>query len=98
MIERPNTGQQQRAAYQIQVQGELGPRWLHWFEDLAITVETGDDGGTITTLTSPILDQAGLRGILNKLWDLNLTLMAVTRTSPEARAHEQWSDSNKEGN
>ena len=96
MSRRTNTGQQQRAAYQIQVQGELSPRWHHWFEDLAISVETADDGGTITTLTSPILDQAGLRGILNKLWDLNLTLLAVTRTSPDAGAHQQWSDSNKE--
>ncbi len=96
MSKRPNTGQQQRAAYQIQVQGELGPRWRHWFEDLAITVDTNDDGATITTLTSPILDQAGLRGILNKLWDLNLTLLTVTRTSPDAGRHEQWSDSNKE--
>jgi hypothetical protein len=96
MSKRPNTGQQQRAAYQIQVQGELGPRWRHWFEDLSITVETSGDGTTITILTSPTIDQAGLRGILNKLWDLNLSLLTVTRTSPDAGAHQQWSDSNKE--
>jgi hypothetical protein len=89
MSERPNTdrqesntAQKQAAAYQIQIQGELGPRWLHWFDDLAVTVGANDDGTIITSLTSPALDQAGLRGILNKLWDLNLTLLSVNRTGP----------------
>ena len=40
------------------------------------------NGTTITPLTGPVLDQAGRRGILNKLWDLNLTLLTVTRTDP----------------
>ena len=70
------------AAYQIQVQGRLSPRWLPWFDDLAITAIPGDDGATITTLSGPIADQAALRGILNKLWDLNLTLLSVTSTHP----------------
>jgi len=38
-----------------------------------------DDGQPITTLTGPVADQAALRGILNKLWDLNLTLLGVNR-------------------
>jgi hypothetical protein len=93
MSEKPNTGQQQPVTYQIQVQGELGPRWLHWFDDLAITFDANDDGATITTLTGSVLDQAGLRGILNKLWDLNLTLLSVTRTDPPSPHYQQLSDS-----
>ena len=85
MGEKPNTGQQQPATYQIQIQGQIGPRWLNWFDDLASTVDTSDDGATITTLTGPVVDQAGLRGILNKLWDLNLSLLSVTRTGPAQR-------------
>jgi hypothetical protein len=93
MSDNTNTGQQPPATYQIQVQGELGPRWLHWFDDLAITAEPGDDGTTITTLTGPVPDQAGLRGILNKLWDLNLTILSINHTGPSSQHHEQTSDS-----
>ncbi|MGD9048872.1 MAG: hypothetical protein PVF77_12530 [Anaerolineae bacterium] len=93
MGEKPNTGQQQPANYQIQIQGQIGPRWLNWFDDLASTVDTSDDGATITTLTGPVVDQAGLRGILNRIWDLNLTLLSVTRTDRPSPGHQQTSNS-----
>ena len=31
-------------------------------------------------LTGPVMDQAALRGILHRVWDLNLTLISVVRT------------------
>jgi hypothetical protein len=46
---------------------------------MSITIEQGSDGRQVTTLTGTIVDQAALRGILVKLWDLNLTLISVTR-------------------
>ena len=36
----------------------------------------------VTTMTGPVTDQAALRGILEKIWDLNLTLLSVTRPVP----------------
>jgi len=30
-------------------------------------------------MTGAVIDQAKLRGIINKLWDLNLTLISVNR-------------------
>jgi hypothetical protein len=33
----------------------------------------------ITTLTSTVADQAALCGILTRIWDLNLTVVSVTR-------------------
>jgi len=69
----------QPAAYQIKVQGRLDERWTDWFSGLTITFESEGDGATITTLTGAVADQAILRGILCKLWDLNLTLISVTR-------------------
>jgi RNA binding exosome subunit len=42
---------------------------------------TGTDGNPITVLTGRLPDQAALRGILTRLWDLNLTLISVTRKS-----------------
>ena len=67
------------STYQIQVQGQIGERWFHWFDDMHVTLDRTCGGVPITTLTGPVADQAALRGILAKLWDLNLTLLSVTR-------------------
>ena len=67
------------STYQIQVQGQIGKRWSHWFPDMEITHQPSPGGRSVTTLTGPVPDQAALRGILSKLWDLNLTLLSVAR-------------------
>ena len=59
--------------YQIQIEGELGEQWSDWFSGMTISVEKET---TVTTLTGYV-DQATLRGILNKIWDLNLVLISV---------------------
>jgi hypothetical protein len=65
-------------AYQIKVQGRIDEqRWSGWFTGLTITVECAFP--PITALTGAV-DQAALRGILNRLWDLNLTLISVVPT------------------
>ena len=65
-----------RVVYQIKVWGKLDERWSDWFNGLTVLAES--ENPPITTLIGPS-DQAGLRGILNKLWDLNLTLISVNR-------------------
>ena len=65
--------------YRIQVEGAIGPRWASWFNGMAIAVEQESDGSQVITLTGTIVDQAALRGVLAKLWDLNLALISVTR-------------------
>jgi hypothetical protein len=60
--------------YQIQVQGRLDKDWSDWLNGLTVTSEAG-----VTTLTGPVSDQAALRGILTRIWDLHLTLLSVTR-------------------
>jgi hypothetical protein len=67
--------------YEIRVQGELDTAWSDWFEGMRVRVETYGPHPTVTTLSGPVEDQSALRGILNKLWDLNLTLVAVRRCS-----------------
>jgi hypothetical protein len=64
--------------YQIKVQGRLDHRWSDWFSGLDIQVETDAEKPPVTTLTGA-LDQAGLRGVLSKIWDLNLSLFSVVR-------------------
>ena len=72
----------ERAVYQIEVQGSLDDRWSDWFSGL--TVLPGDEGEErpVTTLTGS-MDQAALRGILNRIWDLNLTLVSVVSIEPD---------------
>ena len=61
--------------YEIRVDGRLGEDWAEWFGGLAVT--TDDEGHTV--LTGPILDQAALYGLLARLRDLGLALLAVRR-------------------
>jgi hypothetical protein len=64
--------------YRIRVQGRLDERRADWFEGMTMGLERASDDTLITTLTGAVADQARLRGILSKLWDLNLTLISVT--------------------
>jgi hypothetical protein len=72
----------ERAVYQIRMQGKLDERWSDWFGGLAVAVENEIGNPPVTTLVGSI-DQAALRGILCKLWDLNLTLISVRRVEAD---------------
>jgi hypothetical protein len=56
----------QRAIYQIRVQGHLSERWTTWFDGLKI--ENQPDGEAV--LTGPLADQAALHGVLGQIRDL----------------------------
>jgi hypothetical protein len=66
-------------AYRISVEGRLDEDWSDWFSGMAITHERGSDGSPVTTLTGVVVDQAALRGTLEKIWNLSLALISVTR-------------------
>jgi hypothetical protein len=61
--------------YEIRVQERLDQRWSTWFDSLTISYE-GED---ITVLRGPLVDEAALHGILIKVRDLALPLLAVSR-------------------
>lgn len=65
--------------YEIEVQGELDRDWQQWFDGLAVTTTSASGQPATTTLVGPVADQSALRGMLCKLWDLNLTLISVRR-------------------
>jgi len=65
--------------YQISVRGRLAASWSAWFNGLTVTCEAERGGQPITILTGPIADQSALRGILNRIWDLNLIVVSVER-------------------
>ena len=61
--------------YEIRVQGRLDQRWSSWFDGLTMSYE-GDD---VTVLRGSLVDEAALHGVLNKVRDLALPLLAVSR-------------------
>jgi hypothetical protein len=65
--------------YQITVKGELDPDWSDWLNGFDVHTTISADGICSTILTGLIVDQAALRGVLNKIWDLNLELDALSR-------------------
>ena len=65
--------------YELRVKGHLDPRWAEWFDGLTLT-QAGD--GT-TVVHGPIVDQAALHGLLQKLRDLGLPLISVARDESE---------------
>ncbi|WP_421120688.1 hypothetical protein ACE2AJ_05120 [Aquihabitans daechungensis] len=70
--------------YEIRVAGRLGSRWVSWFDGLTLVSE--DDGTTI--ISGPVVDQAALHGLLQKLRDLGIPLLSLARTPPgEAIEH-----------
>lgn len=64
--------------YIIRLRGQLDTQWSQWFDGLEIT-DGYEEGADITTLRGPVRDQSALRGILNKIWDLNLELLSVNQ-------------------
>ncbi len=64
----------QPSVYQIKMQGKLDESWSGWFNGMAVAFDSDT-----TTLTGAVADQSALRGILTKLWDLNLALISATR-------------------
>ena len=72
-----------RMQYQIKIQGSIDPSWSEWFNRMEVSLETGREAAPVTTFTGPVEDQAALRGILNHLWDLNLTILSVIQLEPQ---------------
>ena len=67
------------ARYEIRLGGRLDARWAPSFDGLRLS-DTGD--GT-TLLEGPLADQAALHGLLQRLRDLGLPLVSVTRLEPD---------------
>ena len=68
--------------YRLRVRGHLDEHWSRWFGDLELT--HSDDGST--SLTGVISDQAELHGLLNKIRDIGVALLAVEVVDPSDSA------------
>lgn len=73
-------GDNDRFIYEIKIEGQFPDSWKNWFSDLDL-IET--DSGC-STIRGPLADQSELHGLLNKLRDMNLKLISVTRMGPSS--------------
>ena len=64
--------------YEIRLKGHLGPQWTDWFGGATLRLEANGE----TLLTCPVADQAALHGLLRKVRDVGMPLLAVIRIKP----------------
>ena len=64
--------------YEIRLKGHLDYRWAAWFDGLSLTNQS--DGTTV--IHGPVVDQAALYGLLQKVRDVGLPLVSVTQVEP----------------
>lgn len=65
--------------YELRLDGHLDQRWAAWFDGLTLTRRS--DGTTV--LRGPVVDQAALHGLLQKVRDLGLLLVSVAQVEPD---------------
>jgi hypothetical protein len=70
---KTNSGQE--ITYHIRLKGGLNPSLAEWFEN--ITIQPEENGETL--LVGQFVDQPALRGLLEQLWNLNITVLSVER-------------------
>ena len=66
--------------YKLMVRGELSERFVHEFEGMSLKAENGR-----TSLVGPIIDQAHLHGLLDRLQDFGVELLSI-EALPESKA------------
>lgn len=72
--DRPEAGR-----YEIRLTGRLDANWAAWFDGLS--VRSVADGTTV--ISGAIADQAALHGVLQRVRDLGLPLVSVTRVEAD---------------
>lgn len=77
-IGNPKTHPDQPMVYEIRINGHLGSQWADWFGDFTITLTGIGD----TLLTGLVVDQSALHGLLKKVRDLGMPLLAVNCIEP----------------
>jgi len=65
--------------YNIRVKETLNHRFTDWLDNLTIIPQENGE----TLLVGSFTDQPALRGFLDQLWNLNITVIAVERIENE---------------
>jgi hypothetical protein len=79
--------------YEVKIKDHLDPRWSETFAGLKLTHLEGNE----TLLSGSLPDQAALHGLLERIRDLNLTLISVSRGDPStAPSSAAFDDQNQD--
>jgi len=68
-----------QSRYEIRIKGHLDCRRMSKFEDWTVTHDRNGE----TSLVGPIIDQAALYGIINRMRDLGVALISVNRLADQ---------------
>ncbi|TRZ53478.1 hypothetical protein D4S03_01720 [bacterium] len=68
--------------YRITVEGKIDATWSEWLGGMRLVSQKEADYAQVTTLSGVLIDQAALRSVLNRIWDLNLVLRSVQEVDP----------------
>jgi hypothetical protein len=66
-------------SYEIRVKGHLDSRWGLWLDGMGLT--HASDGTTL--IHGPVVDQAALHGLLQRIRDTGLPLVSVSQVEPD---------------
>ena len=78
--------------YQITVEGKVDQSWSDWLSGMLLVSWQESDGRYMTTLSGLIADQVALRGLLIRLWDLNLVLCSLQQGDPLQMSKDKLGD------
>lgn len=70
--------------YLIQIQGTLDDSWGDYFGGEFETSQADESQPPVTILRTPLIDQAGLVGLVNRLNGLGLRLLSVESVPAES--------------
>jgi len=71
------------AIYRIKISGTLDESWDTWLNKMKITFGFDENGDPTTIFSGPVEDQSELRGLLGKIWDLNIELISVKKINQD---------------
>ena len=79
MNEISTSGCREARWYEIRLRGHLDSRWTAWFDGLS---HSNEIDGT-ATISGPVVDQAALHGLLQKVRDIGVSLISVIQVGDE---------------
>ena len=65
--------------YRLVVEGEIGSRYASAFDGMVVSAHDG-----ITEITGPIVDPSQLRGVIDRIAGLGLTLRSLAPLGPDS--------------
>jgi len=78
--------------YEIKIKGHLDTGWSAWFAGLTLT----HNADNVTLIAGVLPDQAALYGLLERIRDLNLTLISVNCAGASTHDAGHENDQNDE--